>query len=99
MLRISPELLDYLELHREDDSEIEVVFVLDPASHRGRPQPRSVKAQAARLVKKVQAESGSKPSDWNVFGRLGAFAVRARPRFVKLMLDQDGIAGAMPNRS
>ncbi|MDR7419259.1 MAG: hypothetical protein QN178_10160 [Armatimonadota bacterium] len=96
--RVDPELLRQLDQHAADARPVEAVFTL-----RGGKTARSAKAdetEAAvrRLLRRVEAEVGVPPVNYNVFRNLGTFVVVASPEFVRALAAQGEIATATANR-
>jgi len=94
------ELLRQLNAAAAEDTPVEAVFRLQhsrgSASTVGLPD--KVEALVHDVIKRVERQSGSTVTDYNIFRNLGFFVVSAKPAFLKEMLAQPEIASATANR-
>jgi hypothetical protein len=94
--RVHPDLIRQLDEAEENDASVEAVFTLDQDGA-GLAEPDRVEQVARRLIARTRRESGAGVDDYNVFRNLASFVVRAKPAFIRSLLDQPEIASAVPN--
>jgi hypothetical protein len=95
--KIDPELLRQLDERAALAEPVEAVFTLKPTRAAGAPETET-EHTVRELLRRVQAQVGEAPADYNVFHHLGAFVVVAPARFVRELMAQDEIATATANR-
>ncbi|MDR7548305.1 MAG: hypothetical protein QN149_13640 [Armatimonadota bacterium] len=96
--KIDPELLRQLDEHAASAEPVEAVFTLKPALATRAAGAGETERTVRELLRRVQAQVGEAPADYNVFRNLSAFAVVAPARFVRELMAQDEIATATANR-
>ena len=110
MTRLDPRLQQAL-----DDSsggnllEVVVRFGIQPSSpiagaqeslaSQRRKAADAVSKDIESLVSRIAAETGEDPSDISLFPALSSAYVRASPRFLRALLEDEDVLGAMLNES
>jgi hypothetical protein len=77
-VKADQELLRQIEASAGDQGLVQAVFMLRLAPGRP-PAPKRIEKTAKQVLRRVARTIGSAAADFNVFGNLGAFAVRAAP--------------------
>jgi hypothetical protein len=96
--KIDPELLRQLDERAASAEPVEAVFTLK-SSPAGRTAGEDEIERTVRgLLRRIEAQVGEAPADYNVFRNLSAFVVVAPARFVRELMAQDEIATATANR-
>lgn len=99
--RIDPALLAQLDppSSAKSASLVEAVVQLRPEKAGEVLPPAERTEQVVRsLVSRVSRKVGLKPADLNVFPNLACFVIAAPGDFLRELLDQPEVQGAMPNR-
>jgi hypothetical protein len=95
--KADPELLRQLEAAASAKGLVQAVFMLRlPAGKQ--LTPKRIEQTARQVLDRVARSVGTAAIDVNVFGNLGAFAVRAAPPFVRALLGEPEIASAVANK-
>ncbi|OFX27618.1 MAG: hypothetical protein A2Z07_11165 [Armatimonadetes bacterium RBG_16_67_12] len=98
-IKVDPELQRQLDQRAAGAGPVEAVFTLRQEKTTKRAaSPGHIEAAVRRLLRRVEAQVGEAPQDFNVFRNLGAFVVVAPARFVSVLAAQVEIATATANR-
>ncbi len=95
--KVDPALRRQLDQADERDEPVEAVLVLN-GDDGSIPRPEEVSEVAGKALERAQRQSGSEPEDVNIFRYMASFVVRAKPRFVRALLEQPEIASVVANR-
>lgn len=96
-----PELTRQLDAATREQRSLQVVFFLKSAAQATRsraPAPQETKDTVRDVIARVEAETGERVEDFNVFPSLGSFVIQASPRVVEAVLAQAEVASAKANR-
>jgi hypothetical protein len=96
-VKADQELLRQIEASAGDQGLVQAVFMLRLAPGRP-PAPKRIEKTAKQVLRRVARTIGSAAADFNVFGNLGAFAVRAAPAFVYALLGEPEVVSAVANK-
>ena len=96
-VKVDPELVRQLEEAEARDEPVEAVFNLRREDET-LPSPEHVSEVTRLVIDRTKEETGLDPEDINVFQSIPSFVVRAKPRFIRFLLDQPEIASAVANR-
>jgi hypothetical protein len=98
-LEADRELLRQIDERAPDHEAVSAVFRLRTRrkSELALP-PKETEAAAKQVLKRVARSVGAPPDRYNVFHNLGAFAVSAKPSFLRELIAQPEIQAAMANR-
>lgn len=95
--KTDPELLRELDAKSASQELVQAVFSLRlPMSKL--TAPRAVEEVTNEVLDRVARNVGTPASEVNVFRNIGAFAISARPAFIRALLAEPEIASAMANR-
>lgn len=99
-IKTDPALLRLLDEPDNADGLVSAVFRLRTGrAARAALSPGETEEWASELVERVSHQVGEAAERVNVFRNLGAFLVRARPRFLRELLCQPEIDSALANRA
>ena len=98
-LKADRELLRQLDEGAPDHLPVIAVFRLRPR-RKSAPAlpPKETETAAKQVLKRVTKAVGERPERYSVFHNLGAFAVSAKPSFLRELMAQPEIHSAMANR-
>lgn len=101
--RIEEGLRRRLETEGDDPTEtedsIDVVVRLSADDPDHPDSPEATRAKTKQLIQRSTEISGEPPEDYHVFSNLQSLIVRGHRPFVKALLDQPEVAGAVENRT
>lgn len=97
-MKIDDTLLVQLEQARPDGTIEAVITFRSHDPQRPAPAAAETKNLTDEILRRAEDETGDVAERVNVFKHLGSFAVKARPTFIKYLLDQPEVASAMANR-
>lgn len=95
--KTDPELLRELEAKSASQELVQAVFSLR-LPMRKLTTPQTVERVTNEVLDRVTRNVGTPAKEVNVFRNIGAFAVSARPAFIRALLAEPEIASAMANR-
>src|SRR5262245_4201709 len=94
---INPELRKQLT-EAPASKPLEATFTLDPGPGQKYIPEDQVHAKVKEIVQKVSREIGEAHEVVNVFDQIGSFVVRARPAFLKALIECPEVTAAMANQ-
>lgn len=86
------------QLEESGDESVSAVFHLRSGAADPALPPDETEEAARQVLARVTGSVGVSPDGVHVFRNLGAFSVRAKPPFLRELLDQPEIASAIANR-
>lgn len=99
--QIDPRLLAQLEATAENKASalVEAVVQLRPeAAADVVPAPERTEEIVRTVLARVTGRLGMDPADFNVFPNLGSFVISASREYLRELLDQPEVQGALANR-
>ncbi|MEQ1633988.1 MAG: hypothetical protein ABL997_16535 [Planctomycetota bacterium] len=99
--RKDPELTRQLEAATLARRSMQAVFFLRSMPTRARtavPVPEETRETVRALIERVERETGEHVEDFNVFPSLASFVLKASPRVVEFVFEQEEIASATANQ-
>lgn len=99
--QIDPRLLAQLEAAAETKASalVEAVVQLRPeAAADVVPAPERTEEIVRTVLARVTGKLGMDPADFNVFPNLGSFVISASREYLRELLDQPEVQGALANR-
>jgi hypothetical protein len=94
--RTDRELLRQLDEAKRSGRAVKVVVKLQRPQGQA-PVPADIEAQAQRAVTRAAEASGQQPTDVHVMGRMAVAYVSGSESFVRELVDQPEVTGAVAN--
>jgi hypothetical protein len=95
--KVQPELERQLAHAELGEESVEAVVTLGDNGG-SPPHPDAVDELAQRAIDRTQRESGEDVEDVNVLRHIALLVVRAKPRFIRSLLEQPEVKSAVANR-
>lgn len=94
-----PELTRQIDLASTKDDAVEAVFILSPDDpSEVVPSSERTEKLTRQVLERVKKSVGRREKKVNIFRNMGSFVVSADPTFLRELMSQPEIAGAMANR-
>jgi hypothetical protein len=94
--KVDPELRRQLKVAEQHGEPVEAVLMLN-SENGAPPSAERVSELTREILERAARESGLRPEDVNVFRHLASFVVRAKPEFVRMLVEQPEIASVVAN--
>jgi hypothetical protein len=96
--RTDPELLRQLDKARDSGEPVRAVVQLHRAAGKP-PEPAEIEAQTQAAVERASAATGDQPDDVHVLGRMAVAYVSGSEAFVRELIEQPEVSGAVANET